>query len=151
MNIAEIYKMLRDRAVADTGSGGLFNASSAFKLSDWYTAVANRSATAPYVVQSIASAVAEDTFWSEVVPIRVRFAVWTAIEDGLDKPSAIMRRIYGDATQTGSITHGFHRWVPTLTSSYGWSATAMRYVSTAENHDDDWFCFIPEYEFVLTR
>lgn len=152
MNLPDIYDMLRDRALADSSAGGLFHASSTFKLTGWYTGVGPRDAAFPYVVQNIASNTGENTFGGDVRLIVVRFSVMTLVKNGLDTPSAILRRIYGDYTNvSGAMTHGFHRWTPTMTSSYGWSADTLQQTQPTESHDEDVFHFIDEYKFYVRR
>ena len=152
MNTPDIYSMLRTRATSDSGSGGLFHAASSFKLTGWYTAVAPRDAAFPYVVQNIASNTPDNTFNDDIRLIVVRFSVLTLVKNGLDTPSSIMRRIYGDYTNvSGAMTHGFHRWTPTMSSSYGWSADTLQQTNPTENHDDDVFQFIDEYKFYVRR
>lgn len=153
MNNPDIYKMLYDRAYADTGTGGLFSnqMGESALVTGWFSALAPTNQTFPYCVASIASKTPEDGFAVDLLRVRWRVSVFSLVRNGLASPSGVLRRIYGDWSASGSQTYGFHRWLPSMTSSDGWAASAMRFISEFEQHDEDVYQHGQEYEFYLSR
>ncbi len=153
MNNPEIYTMLANRAEADTGTGGLFSNQIGENplITGWYGVLAPTNQPFPYCVASIASKTPNDAFGADVLQVRWNVSVFSLVRHGPAQPSAILRRIYGNWSASGSQTYGFHRWQPSMTSADGWAASAMRFISEFEQHDEDVYQHGQQYEFYLSR
>lgn len=82
-------------AAADTGAGGLFNASSSARINGWYTDSAPEDARMPYVVATLVSAPEEYVFQTATEMVEVVFQV-TAYMDkqyGVSALAAVTDRV----------------------------------------------------------
>lgn len=153
MNQVKLWEAIRARALADTGTGGLF-ASGANLITGFYNTFAQPRVVDeedPYIVFSVASASQGDGFDIDVIEYTFRFSVFTPVAAGLAIPSAIIDRIYGDGvSSSGNLaTYGFHRWKPTL--SGGWTATVCQRVDQDTNHSENCYCFVETFRVTCSK
>lgn len=153
MDIARLWDAIRDRAVADTGSGGLFNATTPL-VSGFYNTFAPTSATHPYCVYVTASATPDNGFNKDVVRVNFRIQSYVARKpangaDAMQVGSDILNRVYGDSSAGGAPTYGFARWSPTLAGS--WTATVVEFVDVIEDHGNDYYCWVQSFRTHLTK
>lgn len=99
---------IKVRADGDTGSGGLFNASTPL-ITGWYSRLAPQEGTTlPYVVVYDLSSVRENVFettkWSDEVLLQ-----FTIFFDGSSDSTV-------DQTVIDAVLTRFSRWAPTITS-----------------------------------
>lgn len=154
MNLANLNLVLRTRAVGDTGSGGLFNATTPLVTAWLWNAVAAEQ-TFPYVVQTVAAMVSDNAFAKDIAECRVRFGIWhvrksTSATDPYLVASNIEARIYGNwssAAPATAPTYGFHRFTPSFS---GWTGTPMEYVTTFDESDGEYVHIIQEYRFWIS-
>ena len=154
MSLANLNLVLRTRALADTGSGGLFNATTPL-INAWNWHAVPEDTTFPYVVQTVAGYVAEDAFQLDIERILVRFSIWHERESQTDADpfltvSNIEARIRGNwssASPGTAPTYGFHRFTPTFTGETG---TTMGRVQIIDNSDGDYINLIAEYKLWLS-
>lgn len=164
MSLSLVAAAIRTRALADTGTGGLFNVGSPLVKSCTHEyAPATDSATnladlLPYIVFTFPSWEEDQTFSSEMQRITCSFHVYTLRENGAVVGANIMDRIYGDAvTQANRTpTYGFHRHTLVLGSQVGlgnatWYPSAMRRTSRNTAHERDVYHYIESYHIDLTR
>lgn len=158
MNVADTADKIIERLQADTGSGGLFDASATDLISAVYYAWIPESNTSPYCYVTFAGERSADAFTrnnSEVI-----FRVTTVVPrthltispwDPTFQGSKILERVYGSST-AGSLspTYGLHRWQPTLTLT-GWTATAITYEQTFEEHSDNEMVWAQEFKLWVNR
>jgi len=156
MNIADIHLVLKTRAAADTGSGGLFNAASPL-INAWYPSRIPASVQYPYVVQTVTGVPNRPAFAKDVVSVTFRASVWVPWKshtdtDPMQTASNILKRIYGNWSSSAPSTqptHGFHRYKPTLTSP--WTATFIKYDDTFDESDDHYINLIPQFSFTMSQ
>lgn len=146
--------MLRNRAIADTGTGGLFNTTTPL-IYAWNWNAVPEGTQYPYVVQSVASLTSQNAFQKDVVACTVRFGIWHERSSNIDPTpyttvSNIEARIYGNWSSSSpgtAPTYGFHRFSPSFS---GWTGTAMEYVTTFDESDGDLIHIIQEYRFWIS-
>jgi hypothetical protein len=143
MDLANLWKVIEARVTGDTGAGGLLETATPM-LSGFYNTQANRAATGNYAVYSVASAVSEDAFSIDLVPVVLRVAVYVPKKpadssDPMLKLSNIVSRLHTR----------FHRWTPTLSGS--WTATALQFVQTIENHDESVYGMVMEFKLHVSK
>jgi len=112
MNIAELTKVVRARAVADTGTGGLFEAGNEIinAFNAWRVAP---KTSMPYGWFEIASAEQDDTIPRDEYIATVRLHLTTDVTAGFGYPDEILDRYFAL----------YHRWTPALVG--GWTAGIM--------------------------
>lgn len=154
MNLADLNLVLRTRAAADTGAGGMFLAGSTAFVNAWNWGAVPEGTTFPYVVQDVAAMVADNAFALDVIECRVRFGIWherhsTTDADPYLTVSNITKRIYGPWTAAGQSTaYGFHRFTPTFS---GWTGTAMDFITTFDESDQDLLHHVMEFRFWISQ
>lgn len=154
MNTAAFADMIRDRLTADTGSGGLFNATPLLASPIYYAAMPTTAAM-PYAVFSFVSDVANNCFQKDVREIRFQLSVFmprvhATISDPMLRGSQILDRIYGDSANGSVPTYGLHRWAPTL--SGGWTAGgAVQCGPRRDEHIDDTYAWVLEFYLPVSR
>ena len=155
MNVADLADKIRDRAAADTGSGGLFETLSPLISAFYYAAIPN-AAVMPYCVFMVSADQDQSMFTQNMSMVQFRvvtFVQRTTLTTGTQDPvltgSKILKRVYGDSA-SGSLTpsYGFHRFSPTLTD---WTATSIMYQNTNENHGDEYYSWSQEFRLWLTK
>lgn len=154
MSLANLNLVLRNRAVSDTGSGGLFNATTPL-ITAWNWNAVPEDTAFPYVVQSVAGYVAEDAFALDVEQVRIRFSIWHERESQTDSDpyntviqiEARIRGNWSSASPGTSPTYGFHRYTPSFTGETG---TMMGRVQIIDNSDGDYINFIHEFKLWLS-
>lgn len=157
MNLVALWTAIRARAVADTGTGGLFNVATPL-VTGIYNTVAppGLESSYPYIIFNVANLEQRDAFNVDIVDVTVRFTVINLIEQsttsGMAECAAIIDRLYGDGIdRTDRIpTYGFHRHKLVIASG-DWVADTMRRTSQAQQHDVDHYEFIEEYRLLLSR
>ena len=153
MNLANINSVLRTRALADTGSGGMFNTTTPL-INAWNWNAVPVGTSYPYVIQSVASSASQNAQQLDVIECRYRFGIWherisQSDTDPLLKLSQIEARIYGDwskTTPTTPPTYGFHRFTPTFTG-FTCVAGGMEYVNAFDESDGDLLHLVLEFRF----
>lgn len=146
--LATLSDAIRDRAEADTGSGGLFETGSTL-ISGIYLNKAPAQVGAagdpafPYVVFSTGDGFNDDSFRTRTVVREITFDVYQASEesgvDVADVSSKIIGRLIGDWTEQSAgspPSFGFDRFVPDL-SAVSWSAGPMQFESDADLSGDE--------------
>lgn len=154
-----LYKDIRDRAVADTGSGGLFNSGNEL-VTGFFNIRAPAEQGFPLVVNTILTGLDASAFSTGVETIIGQFDVWCAEQppsgatDPLLRLSQIEARLRGDWT-TGTVTpsYGFHKFKPTLSGmvSDPWVASPMQITNTSEQHEEGMFHLVLSWELVLSN
>lgn len=152
MSLAALWDAIADRGNADSGTNKLVG-SGGLCTGIWNTE-APESVLHPYLVYTTASATSRDTFTGEVDKVIIRFAFWVprrppAGTDSMNIASLIGARILGDSSGGSTPTYGFHRWKPTLSGS--WTAGQMIRTQVIENHSDEHYSFVHEYEIYLRK
>jgi len=153
--LKSVYTAVRDRALTDTVSGGLFNVTTPL-IKGWYSRLApaattNASSIAayPYVVCNIVDAGGEKGgFWFSLRDVILRVSIFTAgnSESTID---AIRDRIMGDWTArvTRVPVYGFDRHVLVLPNNY--YTTAMLLDNQTELFEEKVTQTILEFRFAL--
>jgi hypothetical protein len=153
---------IRARAIADTGSGGLFNVSAPLVKSCTHEyAPATDSATNgadifPYIVFTFPAWEDEPTFTTDLQRLVVQFHVYALREGGSKVCGDILDRIYGDGIrQTTRIpTYGFHRHSLSLGDTdltAPWTSGPMVRMSRNTAHERDVYHYIDSYSVTLAR
>ncbi len=155
MDLAALGTSIKARAVADTGSGGLFNSGTPL-VTGIYNTNAPDDATFPYLVYSVAAMGPNDTFTGEVDEIMFRITVYdmrhpdgATPRDPILRCSNIIARVIGPGGTSPS--YGFHRHTLSITSSDGWASGTIVRGSQAQNHTDDVYQFDLDFRVLLTR
>ena len=151
-NLARVFTAIRTRALADTGSGGLF-ASGANLVTGIYAETGSQTLAFPYITITLFDE-EDDTFAKDGSIVNVQFHIYhNAVASGIgpiEACGAIIERLRGDATQQSNRvpTYGFHRHKLTLSQSGGalWGAGLMRRLRGTTAHEKDVYHFIEEYE-----
>lgn len=162
MTMALAAAAIRTRALADTGSGGLFYASGPLLKSFTFEyAPATNSATPltdimPYVVFNFPAWEEDPTFNTDVQSVVCQFHLFLPRESGANAASAILARIYGDgiAQTNRTPTYGFHRHALSLGDTdvtAPWYASPMRRTSRNTAHERDVYHYIDSYDFNVYR
>lgn len=123
---------------ADTGSGGLRNASAPL-ITAIYSNFAPQGAAMPYVVLVQVSDVEEKAFatTSRAIEYGVQFSVWTSYDGGIDTAQAIVDRLRAVCDRTAPTVSGFS------------SSQLIRRGGTP-TVEDEFFHHIEEYEALLS-
>lgn len=143
-DLPALWKAVRDRVNADTGSGGLLNVTTPLIVAIYNTRPpepSDSSTVFPYIVYSVFESENTSTFRTRAWKRRVRFDTFVEVEpnstlDVLQRGSDILRRLEGDwedQVAGTAPTFGFDRFQPTLTGS-GWSADIFELVDSGEDH-----------------
>lgn len=155
MNLAYLWDMIRDRATADTGSGGLFNVASPLITAMYYARLPSTSAM-PFVLYTVPSYTERDGFTKDVIEATVRFAAFvpfvgtSSITDPVLRGAQIMTRLRGDTSGGSAPTYGFHRWNPAATDN-SWKFVHFQLTSEFEEHADDYYCWVQEYRTHVSK
>lgn len=138
MNLADLTAKVRARAVADTGSGGLFNVASPLvtAFNAWRV---EPEASMPYGWFEIVSAVQDDTIPVDEYVATVRMHLTCDVNAGFSNPDAILDRYFAL----------FHRWTPTLTG--GWTAGTMERRSFGMVAEDNEYHFWDDYQIRISK
>jgi hypothetical protein len=134
MNLADLSTKLQARITGDTGSGGLYNATTQL-VNAVYFDVTIGGATAPYIVLSFIAADEAGTFPKDAVNVTVDF------EMVFDRRAGTFSE---ESTVLDRHRYLFHRWKPTLGGTY--TATEMRRVTGQTQHDEQYRRYVERYE-----
>ena len=155
MNRKYLWKALDDRAVADTGTGGLFNVSAPL-ITGWYSEQGPAGAVMPYVVVTLADDGEDDGFGYQAQTITVYIHIYaprelsTTAYSGVAVAEDIRARIQGDGTPN-SPTYGFHRWQTSLPSGSGMVATTFKREGGTSASDLNTVHLIETYSVMLSQ
>jgi len=153
VNAADLYKAIKDRAAADTGTGGLFDTMGA-KINGFYYAALPEASLMPFCMFTIGADRDTSAFAKNVSEIMFRISTFVArthatITDPVQRGSEIIKRIYGDSSASQlTPTYGFHRHSLTLTD---WAASQITYQSTFEEHGDDYYSWTLQFKLWLSK
>ena len=155
--LAALWGQINARAIADTGTGGLFNAGTPL-VTAIYNNTMPEGSTFPYLVYDTLAATPRDAFRTSMFRVVWRVNVYveknsTTITDTAARGSAIIARLLGDWTAQNygvAPTYGYDRWTPDL-SSAGWSATASRSIGSGEAHEDFLWHWYEEFETFVSK
>lgn len=148
MNLAQLWQSIYDRLRGDStlmaACSGVFN-----------TSVPAGTAL-PYVVFSVASSTANDTFLTDVKEHVIRISVVSSARLGMSTPATLLKRVYGDATLQSSRTptFGLHRHVlslPAASEAAEWVGSIITHVDSTMDHDQDVYHFIETYKVISSR
>jgi hypothetical protein len=153
VNQADLFDKIRDRAASDTGSGGLFDTGGA-RVSGFYYGAMPSASVMPFCFFNVPVMPDMSTFTSNVLRVIFRISSFVArehatITDPIQRLSEICKRIYGDSA-TGSLvpSYGFHRYTLTLTD---WTGGSIRFIQPIEEHGDDYYCIVQEFELFISK
>lgn len=152
MNITKLAEAIRARALADTGTGGLFNVANPLVTGIYKDkAMGNLANSYPYIVFNIVDISNVDAFSVAVREVIVRFAIYSKDEAGGASRSAIVDRVLGNwLTASGRVpTYGYDRHA--LSISGGWSASAMIYQGFAEETDSKITQTVLEFRVYISK
>lgn len=109
MSGALVAQAIKARIEADTGTGGLFNAATAYKLSGVYYTHGSYERSLPYAVID-APVQQDDTMDSDGGNVDWSVTVYDAANNGMEKLRPIYSRLHGDAVLQSSRrpTYGLH-------------------------------------------
>jgi hypothetical protein len=110
MQQSTLITAIRDRLLADTGTGGLFNVTTPL-LTDVHFARANKQTTGNYIVLVVANTVPEDDFTNNGIIYQINVNIYmTSIYGGTITLSNIIDRVYATAARldTNAVSSG-HR------------------------------------------
>lgn len=108
MSWYEVAKAVYDRAIADTGSGGLFNATGDQKINAWFSNEATLNQSLPYAVASNVSTIYSDVFPTANQTIEVNFDVTVYHDKKVSSSDA------KHEAACARIVTLFRRWQPTI-------------------------------------
>lgn len=156
MDLPALWIAIRNRALADTGAGGLFAASVPLVTGLFQNHVP-AGQPMPFLVYDVESATQQDAFRASLYEVRFRFSVYVEntpvySEDPSERASKIVQRVYGDwADQVAGTdpTRGFARWKPVLTGS-NYVCTHIEHVGSRPAHDDGFVRFIETYRLWMS-
>jgi hypothetical protein len=150
VDLAALYKVIYDRAVADTGSGGLFNSGTPLITGIFNNSVAS-SAVLPYIVYNVAADTAMHAFTRDIFRYQFRLQVYVArnTADPFLVGSNIIKRAFGDSSGGSAPSYGFHRWTPSLAGS--WVSTTVLSLGEHQEHTDDCFCWVQDYWSLVSK
>lgn len=133
MNLADLYTQLADRITGDTGSGGLYNATTPL-VNGVFFDVPFGGAAVPFILIRFIASDEADVFTKDAVDVSVEFEIVIERREGtLAVDSAILDRH----------RQKFHRWTPTLSGAY--TGTDMRRVTGTTGHDELYRRYIEQY------
>lgn len=142
-----VWKAIYDRAMADTGSGGLFNVGtplvSTITNQMGYVNAISTAATLPYLVYSVTGTDGGNDGFKTAYRT-VNFSIWSVVPshesevDTLDVTQKIISRLEGDWwDQSGGVpTFGFDRFAPTL-SGTTWGCDQVLFERWRDASDSD--------------
>ncbi len=128
MNRKFLWKAINDRAVADTGSGGLFGTPPL--ITGWYWEQGPAGAVMPYVVMTMADDGTLDTYAKQGIELTLYVHIYaprelsTSAYAGATIAEDIRARIQGDGSPN-SPTYGLHRWQTVMPTGSAMVPTAM--------------------------
>lgn len=115
MSVFLVAQAIKTRLEADTGTGGLFNAGSAYKLSAVYTKQGGNGATLfPYAVIEPLTANDDSAMWSMNAVVEWTITVYDDAANGEAKLWPILNRILGDAILQSSQRPSYGLWMHVL-------------------------------------
>jgi hypothetical protein len=137
-----LLSAVQARLNADTGTGGLLNASTPLATAVWTRRfpMPDRTATEfPYVICYFSAIEPIDAFQNEGSRIGI-MVEWFVDEtasgiDGMERAGKILERVVGDWTDTGGPSYGLSRWQPTLQT--GWTASPIIFESASDESFND--------------
>ena len=139
----ELATIIVDRANEDTGSGGLFNATTPLIQDIWWYRSANAIELdsdglppLPWIAFDMQDDTATDAFETDIIPVVILFNIFDRAEKGLTRVNVVKERLYGDGIDP---SYGFHRWIASsLNPSVDeWTPTAMRYQGRGRGGESD--------------
>lgn len=133
--LAALIDGLFDLAVADTGAGGLYNASPLITRA--YTLQAYQEATLPYLVILPVVGSDESSFAKDTRIVQIQFSVFSAKDSGLTAQQAI----------TARMKTVYRRVIPTVT---GWTVSPGTYTDAQTFIDEDTIHTVIEAEYAMT-
>lgn len=149
MNTAELFKAINDRAMSDSGAGGLttlLSASTAF-----YYAAVPEAVLMPYCLVVFVGASDESAFSRNVAQVVFRVQCYVprtspSITDPIKRLSDIVGRVYGPGTPDPS--YGFHRHQLVLTE---WTGGHVVHQNTFDEHGDSEYCTVLEFKLFVSK
>lgn len=155
MDLAALGKAIYDRAASDTGSGGLFNASTPL-ITAFYNTWEPDDAVKPYCFYNVLVSNPNDTFTGENEEVMFRISLCVQKEpegsppvDPIKRSSDIIARLIGPGGATPA--YGFHRYAITITSSDHWSSGSVVRAGQNQNHGNDYYQFDLDFRVHLRR
>lgn len=153
MNNNAICAAIVTRLQADQGSGALFATGGAPGLiRAVYRNMAPPNAEMPYVVFDCKDEATENTFNSDVLLVRIAFAIFIPTTSPPSLMDTILDRIYGDASlqPTGVPSFGLHRHPLTLATGT-WTGGTVMYTGSEDDSDRDRFVAVPMFQMYQSR
>ena len=122
MQQSTLITAIRDRLLADTGTGGLFNVTTPL-ITDVHFARANKQTTGNYIVLVVANTAPEDDFTNNGIIYQINVNIYmTSIYGGTITLSNIIDRVYAR----------LHDWTPTLSE---WTPSGPLYFVSGGSTD----------------
>lgn len=152
MNHAALWVAVRARALADNGTGGLFNAGTPLATGIFYNSVPEAQAF-PFITFDVASEREAGGFSHDARWLHLYIGVYverqpSAGGDPALRGSQILERLEGNwVAQGGAPTYGFNRHALTL-SGTNWTTDAMLLLGTRESHEEGVYHWIQEYRLL---
>lgn len=153
MNNNAICTAIVARLEADQGPGCLFATGGATGLiSAVYRNMAPPRPTMPYVVFDCKDEATENTFTSDVLLVRIAFAIFIPTTSGPNVMDAILDRIYGDASlqSSGVPSYGLHRHRLNLATGT-WTGNTVMYTGSEDDSDRDRFVAFATFQMYQSR
>ena len=153
MNNNAICAAIVARLQADQGGGALFATGGAPGLiRAVYRNMAPPNAEMPYVVFDCKDEATENTFTSDVLLVRMVFAIFIPTTSAPSVMDAILDRIYGDATtqSSGLPSFGLHRHPLNLTTGT-WTGGTIMYTGSEDDSDRDRYLAVPTFQMYQSR
>lgn len=153
MNHAALWLAIRTRALADTGSGGLFNVGTPLVTGIAYNHLPEAQAF-PFLVFDEAGETQLSGFRHDTRELLIRIGVYVEREpaaggDPALTGSAILSRLEGDwVSQGGAPTYGFNRHTLTLVGT-SWTCDAMLMLGTRALHEEGVYHWVQEYRMLV--
>lgn len=165
MNIRGVTAAVRARILADTGTGGIFNAGTPLAKSVYSEHGPYEEGSSllvnlcPFLVVESQAAQSDDGFATDVLIQTFNVHVLDVVAAGADTTLKIMDRLYGDgiAQATRIATYGLHRWSPTLTltgdAAAPWVASApgCMFVASQNVQEQDVFHYVAQFQMTISR
>lgn len=150
MNLAKLNQALYDRLMADatlvaSASGGIRTTLGP------RTGITNDDAK-PFIVIALAGGKTAADFTGDLIECAIDVHIVTDCKDGFAIPSAIIDRVYGDATQQTNRqpTYGLERHPLALTSSL-WASGVVEFEDIETAHDENKLHFILGFKVNMSR
>lgn len=138
MSVAAVAKAIRTRALADTGAGGLFQTGTPL-ITGWFWSWAPPAQAFPYVVANFINTSEDDTFDRDEYVARIQFSIYLGRESAESTAITIANRI----------RTRFHRWL--MGNVDGWIAGQMARRDGNENHTEEAYNFVEEYDVRVAK